>query len=494
MGADALRRGTRWARPRVAFRGRPFCSGRGLHERASARRRGSVVACAGGALLLIRHSWQRHSAASTLSAAPSASGQQPGRAVARLDDLGGGLRAVRVHRAVARDRLVPHPRRHPEVELVHVRPPAGDVSRRRRPRRARRHHAAGRGLAAGSGLLCAAGGDLRCTRRLARRVSSLVDRIDVRRPALGVPGRYRTADAGDILASPASSCSCTAWFRRAHRRPPTLHDGPELRLLQRAVQTDLATLGRRVGWLQTANIVGSMVGAMVTGLVLLDGSARPGTLRLLCCLPACLPDWAAWRAPRVPGGRRDRAGRGRRRWCTSSRCHPRNRCGLGCTARRPRSIQREDGSGLSLKTATARRADRALRQRPRPEHAAVRRRAHDARRPAGAASIRRRRGRRHRPRLGRHAVRRRRPAGDQTIDSIEIIAPELGARASMGHYPALGAAAQDAARPQHFTDGADPDRARAERYDIIEADALRPPAPTPATSIRSSISSCCGSA
>ena len=65
--------------------------------------------------------------------------------------------------------------------------------------------------------------------------------------------------------------------------PSTLMMGLSFGLIQRAVQTDLHVLGRRLGWLQTANIVGGMVGAAVTGLVLLDWVGSAGTLRLLVC-------------------------------------------------------------------------------------------------------------------------------------------------------------------------------------------------------------------
>jgi predicted membrane-bound spermidine synthase len=63
--------------------------------------------------------------------------------------------------------------------------------------------------------------------------------------------------------------------------PPTLLMGLSYPFLQRAVQTDLALLGRRVGRLQTANIVGSMVGSALAGLVLLHTLGTPGTLRFL---------------------------------------------------------------------------------------------------------------------------------------------------------------------------------------------------------------------
>jgi spermidine synthase len=68
--------------------------------------------------------------------------------------------------------------------------------------------------------------------------------------------------------------------------PPTLLMGMSFPYLQRAVQTDLAFLGRRVGWLQTSNIVGSMIGAGLTGVFLLHRLGTAWTLRLLVALGA----------------------------------------------------------------------------------------------------------------------------------------------------------------------------------------------------------------
>ncbi len=62
---------------------------------------------------------------------------------------------------------------------------------------------------------------------------------------------------------------------------PTLMMGLSFGLLQRAVQTDVALVGRRVGWLQAANITGATLGAVVTGVVLLDALGSAGTLRVL---------------------------------------------------------------------------------------------------------------------------------------------------------------------------------------------------------------------
>jgi predicted membrane-bound spermidine synthase len=63
--------------------------------------------------------------------------------------------------------------------------------------------------------------------------------------------------------------------------PATFLMGCSFPLLQRVVQTDLALLGRRVGTLLSANILGSMLGTVLTSWVLLDVLGTAGTLRLL---------------------------------------------------------------------------------------------------------------------------------------------------------------------------------------------------------------------
>ena len=56
--------------------------------------------------------------------------------------------------------------------------------------------------------------------------------------------------------------------------PATMLMGFGFPLMQRVVQTDLAHLGRRVGAVLVANIVGSAMGAVVTGWLLLTWLAR----------------------------------------------------------------------------------------------------------------------------------------------------------------------------------------------------------------------------
>jgi spermidine synthase len=66
--------------------------------------------------------------------------------------------------------------------------------------------------------------------------------------------------------------------------PPTFMAGFSFPLVQRAVQTDLAHVGRRVGILLAANILGSTLGAFVTGWILLDALGTSGTLELVFLL------------------------------------------------------------------------------------------------------------------------------------------------------------------------------------------------------------------
>jgi spermidine synthase len=71
--------------------------------------------------------------------------------------------------------------------------------------------------------------------------------------------------------------------------PPTLLMGASFPLLMKAVQTDLARLGRRVGGLLTANIAGSALGSILTGWVSLAWLGSSGTLRLLVAIGALFP-------------------------------------------------------------------------------------------------------------------------------------------------------------------------------------------------------------
>jgi predicted membrane-bound spermidine synthase len=63
--------------------------------------------------------------------------------------------------------------------------------------------------------------------------------------------------------------------------PPNILIGLNFPITQRAVQTDIAQLGQRVGLIQVAGIGGNTAGSLVTGLLLLDAVGTTGTLRVL---------------------------------------------------------------------------------------------------------------------------------------------------------------------------------------------------------------------
>lgn len=66
--------------------------------------------------------------------------------------------------------------------------------------------------------------------------------------------------------------------------PPTILMGASFSLLQRGIQSDIGHVGRRVGTLQTANIIGSTAGVCLVGLVWIDRFGTTGTLQALAAL------------------------------------------------------------------------------------------------------------------------------------------------------------------------------------------------------------------
>jgi spermidine synthase len=60
---------------------------------------------------------------------------------------------------------------------------------------------------------------------------------------------------------------------------PTFLMGISFDSLQRAAQSDPTLVGRHTGWLQAANIGGSVAGALIAGFVLIDGVGTPGILQ-----------------------------------------------------------------------------------------------------------------------------------------------------------------------------------------------------------------------
>ena len=76
--------------------------------------------------------------------------------------------------------------------------------------------------------------------------------------------------------------------------PSTFLMGVSFPVLQKLVQNNPELLGRRVGWLQTLNIAGSMLGALLVGWCLLAWIGSAGTLKLLVLLGGAFLCLAAW--------------------------------------------------------------------------------------------------------------------------------------------------------------------------------------------------------
>ncbi len=79
--------------------------------------------------------------------------------------------------------------------------------------------------------------------------------------------------------------------------PPTFVMGLSYPYLQKAVHSDLAAVGRRTGWVQAANIAGCLLGAALTSALLLPLLGTAGTLRLLLALAGGFGLLAAWKSP-----------------------------------------------------------------------------------------------------------------------------------------------------------------------------------------------------
>jgi spermidine synthase len=133
--------------------------------------------------------------------------------------------------------------------------------------------------------------------------------------------------------------------------PATFLMGLSFPYLQKATHADLARLGRRVGALLAANIAGSMLGAMAAGWLLLPALGTAGTFKVLVGLGSCLAlpfariRWprtsrAAWTtqaaAVIVTGGTIALIPGGHALWASLHAAPPRH------------VLYAEDGSGLSV--------------------------------------------------------------------------------------------------------------------------------------------------
>ena len=295
-------------------------------------------------------------------------------------------------------------------------------------------------------------------------------RLDVLRPLWEYLGRYDGLARSEALSQ--LSLVIGAAIPLFLMGPPTFLMGFSFGFLQRDVQTDLAGLGRRVGWLQAANIAGAVVGALATGLLLLNTLGTSGTLRVLVAAGGVFL-WLA--APRG-------------RWRLSAAAVVAAAIALvpAPAALWPRlhgaaasaAVFAEDSSGIALLT-------RDLTTGTTVVHANG----------LGQSLL---------PFGGIHTVLGALPvllhpapvriaviglgSGDTTwsvggrpetreIDSIEIVGPALTTLRALGvlmPYPGLNQLLIDPRVRHHLTDGRAFLLKTDRRYDVIEADALRP--------------------
>lgn len=122
-----------------------------------------------------------------------------------------------------------------------------------------------------------------------------IDQVPVLAPLWAYLGEYEPLDVGQALVNLKEHLFGLAPLDRLSLKflviyfllptaivgPPTFLMGLSFPFLQKATQTDAARIGRRVGWLQTANIAGSLGGTVLAGTVLLSVLGTAGTLRLL---------------------------------------------------------------------------------------------------------------------------------------------------------------------------------------------------------------------
>ena len=142
-----------------------------------------------------------------------------------------------------------------------------------------------------------------------------VDHLPFWQPLWAYLGGYEPVNAADLLSA------IPAWFSGAQAAPALLESarfvlllyfvlplaliapstflmGLSFPVLQRLVQDNPALLGRRVGWLQTLNIAGSMLGALLVGWFLLGWIGSSGTFKLLVLLGGIFLCLALWNVTR----------------------------------------------------------------------------------------------------------------------------------------------------------------------------------------------------
>ena len=95
--------------------------------------------------------------------------------------------------------------------------------------------------------------------------------------------RLPTVEAG-ALAPPSVSVAAYVGIVLVTVFPASFLLGISFPIAQKAVQTDRDLIGRRVGLIQVANILGNTAGSVVTGLLLFNWFGTAGTVRLIGCL------------------------------------------------------------------------------------------------------------------------------------------------------------------------------------------------------------------
>ncbi len=317
--------------------------------------------------------------------------------------------------------------------------------------------------------------------------TAAVARVPALEPLWRYLGEYEALDLGFVLHpfSAAPAGSSPGMFLALYLvvpffllGPPTLLMGASFTFLQRAAQTDPALLGRRVGWLQTANILGSTVGTFLTGIVLLQLLGTSGTLRILVLLGGVFVLlWA---------------------WSGSPRSRSRAVWGVGVVALAaglvPSSsllwarlhggaiqlvVSAEDGSGLSVLRTRRGKAPsttvfvNGLGQSEIPYGGGHTRLGglpvllHPA--PRSVLLIGLGSGDTVFAATGRQAT--------EHVDCVEIVEPQLETLRILDrvrHYAGLRSLLADGRVHYTFTDGRAFMARSAARYDVIEADALRP--------------------
>ena len=313
------------------------------------------------------------------------------------------------------------------------------------------------------------------------------DAIDVRAVVAAAPERPGHRGSG-CSRMPTSGCGTSSGLYgllpAALIGPPTFMAGFAFPLLQRAVHTDLAQVGRRVGTLLAANILGSTLGAFVTGWFLLDALGTGGTLKLVFLLSAGFGALAVRElTSQKRAGVRAAAYAGTALVVAGVvRGDARRAAPLGASARHD-AVERDRRRGwlraVGAQGGTRRlRPRRRVRQRPRPELDSVWQRAHH---PRGASGVYPPESAQRRGRLASDPATRCLPwpdAASWNASRRSKSSPLSSSPCASCHGPSAiqvsSAFSTTRASSTSPATGVSYLRRAGRKYDIVEADALRP--------------------